>query len=108
MICRQRSGVVAIRRGTDATVQPGASSLPLPVDCRARDAERTSRLVGRQTSEEPQLRNPAFSQIKRRELGERRVQVEDIDVWRVALSDRFVYGDPRPPPDRLAVLRRLA
>jgi hypothetical protein len=34
--------------------------------------------------------------IERRETGERGVQIEQVDVSRVALGDSFVEGHPRP------------
>lgn len=47
-------------------------------------------------AEKPQLHHSALSQIERRQLGKRRVQIEEVDIWRVALRDGLVEGHPGP------------
>lgn len=104
VICRQRSGVIAIGRVSKVTVQPGASRLPIALDGRARDALRMTDLLEREPAEESQLRDPALSLIERGELGEGGVQIEEVDVWRLPLGDRVVERDPRPPARSLGHL----
>ena len=81
----------------DATVQPGPSRLPLALHRGARDALSVSDILERQATEEPQLRHLALSLIERCELGQGGVQIQEVDVGRVALRDRFLEGHAGPP-----------
>ena len=80
------------------------ADLPLPIDRRARDAQRLRGFVDRESAEESQLGDAAFSWIERRELRQRRVQIEKIDIRRRRSRDRVVKRHAGPSAGALGHL----
>ena len=87
---------MAICTGIEATVQPGARDLPVALDRRARGALGVRDVVEGQPAEKSQLHHAALARIERRQLGQRRVQIEEVDVWRVVVRDGAVERQARP------------
>src|SRR2546423_103304 len=96
VICRHRSDVTACSR--ECLEQPGPRRLPVPLDSCERYSQRLTGFREGKSGEEPKFCNLALARIKCGELGQRGVEVEDVDVHRRRDGLDIVESDTRPLP----------
>jgi hypothetical protein len=88
---------MAVWHVRDTAIEPDACELPIPLGRGPRQAERVGAFLKRETAEESQFDQAALSGIERRKLRQRRVEVEDVHIRRVALRGSFVEYHACPP-----------
>ena len=76
--------------------QPRARRLPFALNGSARDGQGVANLLERQARKKTHLCNAALSRVEQREIGERRVQIKQVHVWRMADRGVIVDHDARP------------